>query len=152
MLESDRRSITRQESIYRIAELIETRPNTSDGVQLRRFLWSLYNMHHVINLWSLVSRIAREPADCVVRVMQSAFAGELSQNHIRRALIASGEISRWEQNYVDDEVAEHIEGAQLALNAALRNLSPSREHAELVSIAKKLERLGRKISTIPHKR
>jgi hypothetical protein len=152
MLELDKQSIIRQEPIDRIAEFIKESPDTSGGVQLRRFLWSLYNMHHMVNLWNLVSRIAGEPADCVTQVLEAAFAGDLTEHKIKQALIASGEMERWEQTYVDDEVAEHIEGAQRALIAALRNLPPSQEHADLVRMTKTLEGLGSKLSAITKRR
>ena len=38
-------------AIELIAVRIRSSPDTSGGVQLRRFLWSLYNMHHMVNLW-----------------------------------------------------------------------------------------------------
>ena len=141
MLEINQHSITRQEPISRIAELIRENADTSGGVQLRRFLWSLYNMHHMVNLWNLVSRLAGEPADCVTGVLEAAFAGDLTEEEIKKALIASGEMKRWDQSFLDDGIAEHIEEAQRALVTAIRNLPPCHEHTELVRMARKLDEL-----------
>ena len=38
-----------------IALTIRDGPDTAGGVQLRRFLWSVYNMHHFVNLWRLTA-------------------------------------------------------------------------------------------------
>jgi hypothetical protein len=135
------------DSIDRIAEFIKDSPDTSGGVQLRRFLWSLYNMHHMVNLWNLVSRLSGEPAECVTDVLQSALNGELTETEIKQALLASGEMARWDQSFVDDEICERLDEAQRALEGAIRNLPPSYEHTELVRLSRKLEELTGAISS-----
>lgn len=41
------------QSLANIAASILEGPETHSGQQLRRFLWSLFNGHHVLNLWTL---------------------------------------------------------------------------------------------------
>ncbi len=47
-----------------IAATIKEGPDTGSGVQLRRFLWSLYNQQHLINLWRMTALQAKAPVLC----------------------------------------------------------------------------------------
>jgi hypothetical protein len=136
----------RNESLDRLATFIKENPDTSGGVQLRRFLWSLYNMHHVVNLWNLASRLSGEPARCVSDVLESALNGDLSEDQIKVALTSSGEMERWEETFAGSEVVEHLEESKRALCAALRRLSPCYEHTELTRLLSKLESLQAEIA------
>ncbi len=40
-------------ALDRIVDVIRESPETHGGPELRRFLWSLFNGHHVLNLWRL---------------------------------------------------------------------------------------------------
>ena len=147
ILQQPRRIRETGDSIDRLGEFIKDSPDTSGGVQLRRFLWSLYNMHHMVNLWNLVSRLSGEPAECVTDVLQSALNGELTEREIKQALLASGEMERWDQSFVDDQTCERLDEAQRALEGAIRDLPPSYEHTELVRLSRKLEELTGAISS-----
>jgi hypothetical protein len=51
-----------------IALTIKEGPDTGGGMQLRRFLWSLYNMHHLVNLWRLTAELDHERSGWVAEV------------------------------------------------------------------------------------
>lgn len=132
-------------AIARIAQLIRENPDTSGGVQLRRFLWSLYNMHHVVNLWDLASRLSGEPAQLVGKVFQAALDGTLREDDIKRGLLIAGEMKRWEETSVPESPRQEIDGARQSLISALRRISPSYAHTELVRLTRKLDELLREL-------
>ena len=110
-----------EQAIGRIAFLIRESPDTSGGVQLRRFLWSLYNMHHLVNLWELASRLSGEPAELVITVLRAALLGELNENDVKRGLLVSGETERWDSERIRPGVAELLDQAEQDVSGAIRH-------------------------------
>ena len=100
-----------QQAITEIALLIRDSPDTSGGVQLRRFLWSLYNMHHLVNLWDLASRVGGELAEPVSAIIRAALAGELREDDVKRGLVLAGEMERWDAAAPSGDVFECVEDA-----------------------------------------
>ena len=124
----------RELALNRIAQCIRECPDTGGGVQLRRFLWSLYNQHHLVNLWTLVSRLDPELSALVNTVLTDALVGNLKEDDIKRALVASGEMARWEQTHPDIEALRRLDEAEGDVVGLVRSLPPCRAHTELVSI------------------
>ena len=85
-----------EQAITEVAHLIRESLDTSGGVQLRRFLWSLYNMHHMVNLWDFASRVGGELAAPVSEIIRAALAGDLREDDVKRGLILAGEMERWD--------------------------------------------------------
>jgi hypothetical protein len=77
-----------------IAESIRQNPDTGGGVQLRKFLWSLYNQYHLVNLWSVTASLDSQHASWVADVFTGACTGLLKDDDLKRALVTSGEIAR----------------------------------------------------------
>ena len=121
-----------QQAITEIALVIRDSPDTSGGVQLRRFLWSLYNMHHLLNLWDLASRVGGELAEPVSEIIRAALAGELREDDVKRGLLLAGEMDRWDATKPSRDVCECIEDAERSLTSAVRRIPPCQEHTELV--------------------
>jgi len=121
-----------EKAIAEIALLIRDSPDTSGGVQLRRFLWSLYNMHHLVNLWDFASRVGGELAEPVSEIIRAALAGELREENVKQGLILSGEMERWDAAATSGEALESIEDAERSLISAVRRIPPCQEHTELV--------------------
>ena len=130
-----------QQAITEIALLIRDSPDTSGGVQLRRFLWSLYNMHHLVNLWDLASRVGGELAEPVSEIIRAALAGELRETDVKQGLILAGEMERWDASAPIGDVLECVEDVERFLIAAVRRIPPSQEHTELVQALGELARL-----------
>lgn len=130
-----------QQAITEIALLIRDSSDTSGGVQLRRFLWSLYNMHHLVNLWDLASRVGGELAEPVSEIIRAALAGELREEDVKRGLLLAGEMERWDTAVPSGEVFECIEEAERSLISAVRRIPPCQEHTELVRTLGTLSRL-----------
>lgn len=130
-----------QQAITEIALLIRDSPDTSGGVQLRRFLWSLYNMHHLVNLWDLVSRVGGELAEPVAEIIRAALVGELRETDVRQGLLLAGEMERWDAAAPDGNVLECLEDAERSLISAIRRIAPCQEHTELVQTLGILSRL-----------
>lgn len=114
-----------------IANTIKDAPDTGGGVQLRRFLWSLYNGHHLINLWRMVSVLDSTRAAWVTEVCAGAFDGTLQEDDIKRALLVAGEMQRWDEVRPSDEQRERIEEAVGKVEELLRAMPPSSTHTQL---------------------
>lgn len=130
-----------EHAITRIANMITDSPDTSGGVQLRKFLWSLYNMHHVVNLWALASRLPDDLADTISEVVRAALAGELTETDVKRGLLISGELARWENTAPENEAKLLMEEACQGLTSALTKIPPCYEHTEIYKLLRRLEEL-----------
>lgn len=130
-----------QQAITEIAFLIRDSPDTSGGVQLRRFLWSLYNMHHLVNLWDLASRVGGELAEPVSEIIRAALAGELHESDVKQGLLQAGEMERWDATAPSGDVLECVEDAERSLSSAVRSIPPCQEHTELVRMLDALARM-----------
>ncbi len=121
-----------EKAITEVAFLIRDSPETSGGVQLRRFLWSLYNMHHLVNLWDLASRVGGELAEPVSEIIRAALAGELREADVKQGLLLAGEMERWDSAAPSGEAMECMDDAERSLISAVRRIPPCQEHTELV--------------------
>jgi hypothetical protein len=126
-----------EEALTKIAHCIRDCPDTGGGVQLRRFLWSLYNQHHLVNLWTLVSRLDSERSVLANEVLAAALVGNLKEDDIKRALLAAGEMTRWDQMQPSSEAIRCLEEAESLVEGLVRSLPPSRSHADLVSLLRR---------------
>lgn len=114
-----------------IANTIKGAPDTGGGVQLRRFMWSLYNGHHMVNLWRMSSVLDSTRAEWVTEVCAGAFDGTLREDDIKRALLVAGEMQRWDEVRRSDEQTQRMEEAVGKVEELLRAMPPSHTHTEL---------------------
>lgn len=114
-----------------IANTIKDGPDTGSGVQLRRFLWSLYNQHHLVNLWHLVSVLDSTRSAWVAEVCAGALVGALKEDDIKRALLVAGEMQRWDTVRPSDEQTGQIDAAVGKVDELLKAMPPSASHTQL---------------------
>lgn len=126
-----------EQALTKIAQCIRDCPDTGGGVQLRRFLWSLYNQHHLLNLWTLVSRLDSERSALVNEVLTAALVGNLKEDDIKRALLAAGEMTRWDETRPSSETLRRLEESESIVADLVRSLPPSRAHTDLVSLLRR---------------
>ncbi len=126
-----------EQALTKIALCIRDCPDTGGGVQLRRFLWSLYNQHHLLNLWTLVSRLDGERCALVSEVLTAALVGDLKEDDIKRALLVAGEMARWDETQPSSETQRSLEEAESIVASLVRSLPPSRAHTDLVSLQRR---------------
>ena len=126
-----------EQALTKIALCIRDCPDTGGGVQLRRFLWSLYNQHHLLNLWTLVSRLDGERSALVSEVLTAALVGNLKEDDIKRALLIAGEMVRWDETQPSSETQQRLEEAESIVTSLVRSLPPSRAHTDLVSLQRR---------------
>ena len=123
-----------EQALTKIALCIRDGPDTGGGVQLRRFLWSLYNQHHLLNLWTFGSRLDGERSALASEVLTAALVGNLKEDDIKRALLVAGEMTRWEETQPSNESQQRLEEAERIVEGLARTLPPSRAHTDLVSL------------------
>ena len=123
-----------EQALTKIALCIRDCPDTGGGVQLRRFLWSLYNQHHLVNLWTLVSRLDGERSALVSEVLNAALVGNLQEDDIKRALLVAGEMARWDETQPTSETQRRLEEAENIVAGLARSLPPCQAHTDLVSL------------------
>ena len=128
-----------ERALMGIAATIKEGPDTGSGVQLRRFLWSLYNPHHVINIWRMTAVLDSKRSGWVSEVFAGAFVGVLKEDDIKRALLAAGEMQRWDRVQPSDEHLEQLAEAERHVEAVLRTLPPSHAHTRFNAARQALE-------------
>jgi hypothetical protein len=122
--------------LRRLGEILRENPDTGTGVQIRALLWSLLNQHHLVNLWTLCSRLHDEPARLAAEVLTAALMGRLTDTQVKQTLIECGEMDRWDRVNTDDTIAE----MKSTLARALRTTAPGSDHVRLASALRELER------------
>ena len=128
-----------QQSLIQISQAIRDNPNTGGGVQLRRFLWSLYNMHHLVNLWTLVSRLDQMHSQLVLDILAAALVGNLKESDIKVALQSSGEMERWDRAHPCREMVDRFYHAKYTIEDLIKTLPPCRIHTSLVRLLREFE-------------
>ena len=96
-----------QSALDTITEALTHHWSTGGGTRLRRFIWSLWNDWHHVNLFDLCAGLDYQLGDAVVVIFQAQMVGVLTEEHKRNVLKQSGEFSRWESAYAEtpeDEV------------------------------------------------
>ena len=127
-----------EQALTQIALCIRDCPDTGGGVQLRRFLWSLYNQHQLLNLWTLVSRLDGERSALVSEVLTAALVGNLREDDLKRALLVAGEMARWDDTLPSSESQLRLEEAEGIVAGLVRSLPPCQAHTDLVSLQRQL--------------
>ncbi len=125
-------------ALDKIAMTIKDGPETGGGVQLRRFLWSLYNMHHVVNLWRLTADLDNDRAGWGTEVFAGALSGLVKEKDVKRALEAAGEMERWNIEQPGENVIAEIQNAENIISDLIRKAPPSRTHTVLFSLQRRI--------------
>jgi hypothetical protein len=71
--------------------------DTDGTAQLKRFLWSLWNSSHQVNLYDLGCVLDSENSRAVATIFMAYMLCMLREEHLRWLLEQSGELRRWEQ-------------------------------------------------------
>lgn len=90
------RQRTAEEALQNIATSIRENPDTHSGQHLRRFVWSIWNGHHALNLWRMKDVLDSQHNSWVTEVFTAWMQGFVSETAIRTALFDSGEMDRWD--------------------------------------------------------
>jgi len=128
-----------------IAMTIKEEPDTGVGMQLRQFLWSLYNMHHVVNLWRLTADLDSQRSAWVAEVFAGALGGLVKDTDLKRTLQVAGEMERWEREHSGEKVAVALQEAENIIGTLTRKAPPSRTHTVLVSLLKRMAEAQREL-------
>lgn len=111
-----------------ITNYLETGWSTGGGRRLRQFVWSLWNGHHLINLFDLSSGLDNRLTDASIIVFRAAMLDALGEQQKRGVLEKSGEFARWEAARAATPEDEQVMYPPLQLDAEdLRKLAYSAE-------------------------
>jgi hypothetical protein len=94
-------------AIATAVETLRTGWTTGGGRRLQRFVWSLWNGYHFINLFDLSHGLDVRLTDAVIVLFRAAMFDLLTEKQKRRILVESGEMMRWEE--AQDRTPEHEE-------------------------------------------
>ena len=128
--------IMQMNSLQRLGQILRDNPDTGTGVQIRALLWSLYNQHHVVNLWTMCSRLNDEPARLAAEVLSAALMGRLTDSQVKQTLIECGDLERWDRAVFPSP----IEDVKQTIVRTLRTNPPSDGHCKLSRILALLDR------------
>lgn len=88
------RAQTAKLALDHIVQAIREAPDRPGSRELGRFLWSLFNGHHELNLWRLRDELDSQRGAWVAEVFTAWMQGLVPDDYLRRALIRSGEMDR----------------------------------------------------------
>lgn len=97
-----------QAALDTITKALTQHWSTGGGTRLRRFIWSLWNGWHLVNLFDLCSGLDCELGDAVLVVFRAQMVGALNEEQKRRVLARSGEFVRWEEARVETPEDEDV--------------------------------------------
>lgn len=86
-----------QAALATITDALTHHWSTGGGTRLRRFIWSLWNDWHLVNLCDLCGSLDHLLGDAVVTILRAQMVGALTEDHKRHVLKQSGEFARWEK-------------------------------------------------------
>jgi hypothetical protein len=90
------RQRTAEEALQNLATSIRESPDTHSGQHLRRFVWSMFNGNHALNLWRMKDVLDAQQNAQVTEVFTAWMQGFVPEASIRSALFESGEMDRWD--------------------------------------------------------
>lgn len=119
------------EALETICDYLKTGWSTGGGRRLRQFVWSLWNAHHLINLYDLSSGLDGRLTDAVIVVFNAAMVDALSEDQKRRVLQESGEFARWEEASAETPEDEEVLYPPFPMSTdGLRQLAHSAEQSD----------------------
>lgn len=121
-------------ALQQIMEAIRDHPDTGSGQSLRRFLWSLYNQYHLVNLWQLTASLDAHHAQAAAEVCTGALTGLLREQDLKQALVAAGEMERWDREHPANDAVQRLDEAEDIVRKLVAAVPPSHAHTELVSL------------------
>lgn len=120
-----------QEALRHLAGSIRESPDTHSGPHLRRFLWSLFNEHHALNLWHLKNVLDSRHNKLVSEVFTAWMEGHVSEGALRTALRDSGELDRWDGVTICAAGQDRLTEALDAIAGLLNSTPPGRPATHL---------------------
>jgi replicative DNA helicase len=78
-------------------------------------------------------------------VFAGAFVGVLKEDDIKRALLAAGEMERWDQVRPDTEALEKLDEAERIILDLVRRTPPSHAHTEFADLLSRFAAVKREI-------
>jgi hypothetical protein len=70
--------------------------DTGSTKHLRRFLWSLWNGHHQVNLYNLGRVLDDDNGEAVAVIFTAWMRCAIGESDLREVLYKSGEMDRWD--------------------------------------------------------
>jgi hypothetical protein len=145
--ETRRQSVSPEEleSAIRVTiEFLRTGWTSGGGRRLRRFVWSLWNGWHLVNLCELSDGLDGTLTDAVIVLFRASMVDVLTDAQKRRILLESGEMQRWEDCAAETPENETVLYPPLMWSSEdLQNLAASSKAADRRYAAKlKAEQLA----------
>lgn len=86
-----------EEALLTLTRTLQAHWSTHGGTHLRRFVWSLWNGLHPVNLYQVSGGWDGKINEAVILVFTAYFRGLVEEDRLRRLLEESGEMERWEE-------------------------------------------------------
>ena len=132
------REVILRENLASIAEIIAAAPETPTGRQLRGFLWSMYNSHHLINLYSAKDDLEGKHLKRMLDVLGGWLDGHISEDALRAALSASGEMDRWDTVNLTGTEETRLLSVINDVETLIKSVSPSQAHVDFAAARRNL--------------
>ncbi len=132
------REVMLREILASIAETIAAAPESPTGRQLRGFLWSMYNGHHLINLYSAKDDLEGEHRKRMLEVLGGWMDGYISEDSLRTALTASGEMDRWDTLKLVGTEEARLLNVIRDVETLIKSVKPSQAHVDFTAARRNL--------------
>lgn len=129
-------------ALDRVVDVIREAPETHSGRELRRFVWTLFNGHHVVNLWRLKGVLDSQRNGWVTEIFTAWMRGQVPDDFLRRALTDSGEMERWDAGRINSVERGRLDEALDAVDEILRTTPPGTTHTALARVSGLLRQVG----------
>ena len=115
-----------QSALETVTHALACHWSTGGGTRLRRFIWSLWNGWHLVNLSDLCGGLDCELGDAVIVIFHAQMVGALTEDQKRKVLKQSGEFERWESASAETPEGEDVHYPPLSIGTDdLRRLAHS---------------------------
>lgn len=118
-------------ALRELGQKIFANPDSHSSQQLRRFVWSLFNGHHSLNLWRLKAVLDSQHTALVDEVFGGWMQGLVPEDALRRTLTDSGEMDRWEVSHFSTRGFDRLTEAMDAVNDILKTTPPGKVAAQM---------------------
>lgn len=103
---------------------ISLHPDDDQGIQLRRLLWSMYNAHHPISLWTLKDTLKPRQQAAAALLIIAWQQGHVSEDALKQTLKDCGEMDRWDAAKLTMESMNRLDAALAEISLLLGTIPP----------------------------
>ncbi len=121
-------------ALHYIGTEISLHPDNDQGIQLRRLLWSMYNAHHPLSLWTLKDTLKPRQQAAAALLIIAWLQGHISEEALKQTLTDCGEMERWDAAELSMENKHRLNAALAEISQILSTTPPGPASPEIARL------------------